>query len=86
MNLEELSKQVAIPLITSLIIAVSTVLYNAGTQKVLLEQNIVATAELSKVVTDLRLQMAVGQEKYVSRQELEQRLAAIAQSLPRSSR
>lgn len=73
MNLEELSKQVAIPLIVSLVMGVSSVLWNAGTQKTLLEQNIVATAELSKAVIDLRLQMAIAGEKFVTREELERR-------------
>jgi len=51
---------------------VFSVLWNAGTQKTLLEQNIVATSELSKAVVDLRLQMAIYGEKFATKEQLQQ--------------
>lgn len=72
MTLEEVSKQIAIPLVVSLFMGVFSVLWNAGTQKTLLEQNIVATSELSKAVVDLRLQMAIYGEKFATKEQLQQ--------------
>lgn len=80
MTMEELGKQVAIPLIISLVMGVFSVLWNAGTQKTLLEQNIVATAELSKAVVELRLQNAVFVERFATKEQLqatEQRLMLV---------
>lgn len=74
MRIDELVKQIAIPLIIALAVGAFTVLYNAGTQKVLLEQNIIATAKLTESVIELRIQMAGDKERYVTKDDLERRL------------
>jgi hypothetical protein len=77
MKIEDISKQVIIPLIVSMAMGVFSVLWNSGTQKVLLEQNIAATEALSKAVTELRITVAVQGEKFVTKDELDRKLAPL---------
>lgn len=73
MKLDEIMKQVAIPLVVSLAMGVFGVLWNSGTQKVLLEQNIEATAELAKAVLALRITVAEMGSKYLTREEFDRK-------------
>lgn len=77
MNLSEVMKQVAIPLVVSSVLALGGQYVASSKQALLLEQNIQATSELSRAVTDLRLQMAIFGEKYVTREELKRELKEI---------
>lgn len=77
MRLEDIAKQVIIPLIISAVMVTASSVYNAGTQKVLLENNIQVTSNLTTAVQDLRLQMAIYGEKYITREELERKLAPL---------
>ena len=74
MKLDEILKQTMVPLVVSAVLGLASVVYNAGTQKTLLENNIIVTQQLSQAVTELRLQMAVYGEKFITRDELEKRL------------
>lgn len=83
MNISEMGKQIMIPLIVSLCMGVFSVLWNAGTQKTLLEQNIQATSELSKAVVELRVQMAIANERFATKEQLadtEKRLMLVERS------
>lgn len=73
MKLDEIMKQVAIPLVVSMAMGVFGVLWNSGTQKVLLEQNIEATAELAKAVLALRITVAEMGSKYLTREEFDRK-------------
>ena len=73
-TLIEMAKQVTIPLLVSIVMCVGNLVYTSGIQQTVLEQNTKVTAQLSKAVTDLRLQMAIFGEKYVTREELERKL------------
>lgn len=74
MNISEFLKQAAVPIVVSAVLALGGQFVAQSKYSLLLEQNIAATSELSKAVTDLRLQMAVFGEKYVTRKELDRRL------------
>lgn len=71
MSLNDLSKQIAVPLVVSAITWVGGVLYTSSQSQDLLRENVQATKELSKSVTDLRVQMAAFSEKYVTRDQLD---------------
>lgn len=77
MSMNEVLKQVAIPLAVSLCMGVFGVLWNAGTQKTLLEQNIEATSELSKAVLALRITVAETGAKYLTREEFDRRFSYV---------
>lgn len=70
MTMAELAKSVGIPLVITAIMSVANVIYTADTQRVLLTQNVEATKELSKAVTELRIEVATDRGKYVTREEL----------------
>lgn len=74
LRLAELAKQAIVPLVVSAAIGGYNILQEADRSKTLLKQNIEVTSELSKAVNDLRFQMAIFQEKYVTREELERKL------------
>lgn len=77
MKLDEIMKQVAIPLVVSIAMGVFGVLWNSGTQKVLLEQNIEATAELAKAVLALRITVAEMGSKYLTREEFDRKFVYV---------
>lgn len=77
MKIDEILKQVTIPLAVSLCMGVFSVLWNSGTQKVLLEQNIEATGELSKAVVELRITVAEMGAKYVTREEFDRKFLIV---------
>lgn len=74
---EELSKAVVLPLAISGLMTVGNVVINSNTNQKLLEANIQSTNELSKAVQDLRFQMAIFGEKYVTRTELDRTLSRL---------
>lgn len=77
MNLTDLAKSILIPLTISAIAVVGNVVYSAGVQSKLLEQNIEATSKLSNAVVDLRVQLSIFGERYVTREELERKLQGV---------
>ncbi len=64
------AKIVITSLVLSAILVVSSSVITSEKQGTLLEQNMKVTQELSTAVTDLRIQMAVSKEKFVTREEL----------------
>lgn len=77
-----LANSVVMPIAVSMILGVGSVMYNVvmnnstqqktvETMQELLKSNIASTNRLSDAVQDLRLQMGVFGEKYVTRSELE---------------
>lgn len=77
MNLSDVAKSIIIPLAVSAIAVVGNVVYTSGVQGELLKQNIEATGSLSKAVVDLRIQLSVFGERYVTREELERKLLGV---------
>lgn len=76
----EVFKSVIPALVVSAAISGSTAIINQGMQGRLLEDNINATRELSKTMTDLRLQLGVFSERYVTREELDRKLSKVGGS------
>lgn len=70
-------KQLVIPLVVAAVTSLGALLYTADTQRVLLQQNIKVTEELSKVVTDLRIEVAKDRSKYITREEFNAELKEI---------
>jgi hypothetical protein len=64
------AKIVLTSLVLSAILVVSSSVITSEKQGTLLEQNMKVTQELSNAVTDLRIQMAISKEKFVTREEL----------------
>lgn len=77
MNIPDALKNILIPLTVSAIAVVGNVVYTAGIQQKLLQQNMEATENLSKAVVDLRIQLSVFGERYVTREELERKLLGV---------
>lgn len=77
MSLPDAIKNILIPLTVSAIAVVGNVVYTAGIQQKLLQQNMEATENLSKAVVDLRIQLSVFGERYVTREELERKLLGV---------
>lgn len=74
MNLPDAIKNIVVSLSISAIAVVGNIAYTAAVQSRLLEQNMTATENLSKAVVDLRIQLSVFGERYVTREELERKL------------
>lgn len=77
MNFPGAIKSILIPLAISAIAVVGNVVYTSGVQTKLLEQNIEATSKLSSAVVDLRIQLSIFGERYVTREELERKLSGV---------
>lgn len=77
MTIPDALKNILIPLTVSAIAVVGNVVYTAGIQQKLLQQNMEATENLSKAVVDLRIQLSVFGERYVTREELERKLLGV---------
>ena len=77
MSLPDSIKNIIISLTVSAIAVVGNVVYTAGIQQKLLQQNMEATENLSKAVVDLRIQLSVFGERYVTREELERKLLGV---------
>lgn len=63
--------QIVTALVVSTVISVGTQLVRLDVQERLLEDNISATKELTQQMTGLTTQLAVFQEKYATKKELE---------------
>ncbi|UMO76443.1 hypothetical protein DNAM_150 [Pseudomonas phage BroderSalsa] len=72
--MDNLIKSIGPSLVISAVVALFGFFMNANTQTKLLEQNIQTTHALSEAVTELRLQLGITKEKYVTRDELNTRL------------
>lgn len=77
MTIPDALKNILIPLAVSAIAVVGNVVYTAGIQQKLLQQNMEATENLSRAVVDLRIQLSVFGERYVTREELERKLLGV---------
>lgn len=64
----------ATSLVLSAVLAVGGVVLNSASTETVLKQNTDAIKELTQVVTDMRIQNAGRDEKYVTRQELKEEL------------
>lgn len=70
MTLLEHGKSLVASLILSAIMVVSSAVITGEKQELLLQQNMQTTAKLTDAVTDLRIDMAIAKEKYVTKDEL----------------
>lgn len=70
-------KTIATSLVLSGIMAVSGVIYTSGTNQLVLEQNTTAIKELTSVVTEIRIQNAARDQKYVTHEQLKSELKEI---------
>lgn len=76
--LTQLIEQVGMPLIVTAVVALFAFFMNSKTQSTLLSQNIKSTEALSGAVNELRIQLGVFAERYVTRDELERKLKEVA--------
>lgn len=70
-------KNIVTSLVLSGIMAVSGVVYKSSTTDLMLQQNTDAIKELTQVVTEMRIQNAGRDEKFVTREELKRELKEI---------
>lgn len=70
MTILEHGKGIVASLVLSAIMVVSSAVITGEKQEVLLQQNMQTTAKLTDAVTDLRIDMAIAKEKYITREEL----------------
>lgn len=75
--IDMLLENVGAPLVVAAVIAIAAFLMNAKTQTTLLSQNIKSTEALSGAVNELRLQLGIFSERYVTRDELERKLKEV---------
>lgn len=73
MMLDKIS-EVVTALVISAVISTGISIAKQQTQERLLEDNMKVTKELALAVTELRVQLAVFGERYVTREELEKKL------------
>lgn len=66
--------EIATALIISAVISTGISVTKQQTQERLLEDNLKVTKELSHAVTDLKVQLAVFSERYVTHKDLEKKL------------
>lgn len=76
----EAVKSILPALAISAIVSGGTAVMNQQVHGRLLEDNIKATHELSKVMQELRFQLGVFSERYVTREELDRRLERVGGS------
>ena len=90
MSLRNLTSSMVAPVAVSMILGIGSIMYNVvmnnttqqktvETMQELLKSNIGATNKLSDAVQDLRYQMGVFGEKYVTRAELERTIQRLDQ-------
>ena len=73
----DIVKEVVTALVVSLFVSLGMSWKESDTQKRLLEDNMVVTKELALAVTELRVQLAVFGERYITREELEKKLKGV---------
>lgn len=66
--------QIATALIVAAVVHIGASMMEQGTQHRLLEDNILVTKELAEKVDNLNVTIAVFQEKYVTKKELDEKL------------
>ena len=66
--------EIVTALVISGVVSVGISIKDQGVQGALLESNLKVTKELTLAVTDLRVQLAVFGERYVTREELEKKM------------
>ena len=66
--------EVATALVVSFIISLGVSLKGQDTQKRLLEDNIQVTKDLSKAVSDLKVEIAVFAERYATKDDLDRKV------------
>ena len=66
--------QIATALIVSAVVSIGASIVKQDVQGRLLEDNILVTKELAKEVSNLNTTIAVFQEKYVTKKELEEKI------------
>lgn len=69
--------QVGWPVVATAVVALGTFFLNARTQSTLLSQNIKSTEALSGAVNDLRLQLTIFGERYVTRDEMDRKIREV---------
>jgi hypothetical protein len=72
------ASEVATALVISGVVSVGISIKDQGIQAALLENNMKVTKELTTAVTDLRLQLAIYGERYVTRDELDKKLKGVS--------
>ena len=73
----DIVKESVTALVVSLFVSLGMSWKEADTQKRLLEDNLAVTKELALAVTELRVQLAVFGERYISREEFEKKIKGV---------
>lgn len=73
----DIVKESVTALVVSLFVSLGMSWKEADTQKRLLEDNMAVTKELALAVTELRVQLAVFGERYISREEFEKKIKGV---------
>lgn len=73
----DIVKESVTALVVSLFVSLGMSWKEADTQKRLLEDNMAVTKELALAVTELRVQLAVFGERYISREEFEKKIKEV---------
>lgn len=73
----DIIKESVTALVVSLFVSLGMAWKEADTQKRLLEDNMAVTKELALAVTELRVQLAVFGERYISREEFEKKIKGV---------
>lgn len=69
--------QALLPLIVTGVVSLFVFFINSKTQATLLQQNIKSTEALSGAVNELRIQLGIFGERYVTRDEFERKLREV---------
>ena len=73
----DIVKESVTALVVSLFVSLGMSWKEADTQKRLLEDNMAVTKNLALAVTELRVQLAVFGERYISREEFEKKIKGV---------
>ncbi len=73
----DIVKESVTALVVSLFVSLGMSWKEADTQKRLLEDNMAVTKDLVLAVTELRVQLAVFGERYISREEFEKKIKGV---------
>lgn len=73
----DIVKESVTALVVSLFVSLGMSWKEADTQKRLLEDNMAVTKDLALAVTELRVQLAVFGERYISREEFEKKIKGV---------
>lgn len=73
----DIIKESVTALVVSLFVSLGMSWKESDTQKRLLEDNMAVTKELALAVSELRVQLAVFGERYISRKEFEEKIKEV---------